>query len=190
MFIRSERLFLRPAWPEDAHDLYTAIADARIIRNLAASPWPYTPEDARAFIAAKRDRRLLSLLITLPGASGSRLIGGVQIHYDEGRAELSTWLVPDVWGRAFATEAASAALRLAHILGHRQIAARAFLDNRAAVRVLDKLGFRRTGRLFERHSAARGGVVPSREYLLRMDCNGYSDDPSPPGECEDGKRAA
>ncbi|MDG2004006.1 MAG: GNAT family N-acetyltransferase, partial [Novosphingobium sp.] len=35
MFIRSERLFLRPAWPEDWEELYPLIADYDVVRNLA-----------------------------------------------------------------------------------------------------------------------------------------------------------
>ena len=40
MFIRSKRLFLRPGWPEDWTELYTAINDEGVVRNLASAPWP------------------------------------------------------------------------------------------------------------------------------------------------------
>lgn len=191
MFIRSERLFLRPAWPEDAHDLHAAIADERVVRNLARAPWPYRPDDARASVARPQDRRHPALLITMPSARGSRLIGGIGLHEEAGRAELGYWVTPEVWGRGFATEAASAFLRLARTLGHRQIGARHFLDNPASGRVLEKLGFGRTGHVTERHSAGRGSVAPSCEYLLRLDGSGNRDgDPPPSDDCEMGKRAA
>ncbi len=48
MFYRSERLFLRPAWPEDRAAIFAGIADEAIVRNLAQVPWSYTIEDARA----------------------------------------------------------------------------------------------------------------------------------------------
>ena len=47
MFIRSERLFLRPGWPEDWQELLSRIADESVVRNLAKAPWPYTADDAR-----------------------------------------------------------------------------------------------------------------------------------------------
>ena len=49
MFIRSERLFLRPGWPEDWQELLGQIDDESVARNLAQVPWPYTAEDARQF---------------------------------------------------------------------------------------------------------------------------------------------
>ena len=42
MFARTPRLLLRPGWREDAPALFRAIADERIVRNLATAPWPYT----------------------------------------------------------------------------------------------------------------------------------------------------
>ena len=38
MFFRSERLFLRPGWPEDWDELTARIADPAIVRNLATAP--------------------------------------------------------------------------------------------------------------------------------------------------------
>jgi hypothetical protein len=40
MFFRSERLFLRPAWPEDWNAIHAAIDDEGIVRNLAPRPGP------------------------------------------------------------------------------------------------------------------------------------------------------
>ena len=54
MFVRTERLLLRPGWSQDAPALFEAIGDARIVRNLATAPWPYRPEDAAAWLATER----------------------------------------------------------------------------------------------------------------------------------------
>ena len=40
MFIRSERLFLRPGWPEEWAELLALIDDQGVVRNLASAPWP------------------------------------------------------------------------------------------------------------------------------------------------------
>jgi RimJ/RimL family protein N-acetyltransferase len=169
MFIRSERLFLRLAWPEDAADLHHALSDERIVRNLAQVPWPYTIEDARAFIRRPAERRFPSLLITKPSQRGSRLIGGIGLHDEDGCAQLGCWLVPEAWGQGYATEAARAMLGVARILDHARIGARHFLDNPASGRVLEKAGFRRSGRVNQRFSLGRGCSAPSREYVLCLE---------------------
>ena len=57
MFIRSERLFLRPAWAEDWADVLAAISDEAVLRNLARAPWPYRAEDAQWFVNRPQDLR-------------------------------------------------------------------------------------------------------------------------------------
>ena len=52
MFLRTQRLFLRPAWPEDAPELTRAIGQEAIVRMLARVPWPYAEEDALSWIAS------------------------------------------------------------------------------------------------------------------------------------------
>ena len=64
MFARTERLLLRPGWAEDAPALARAIADETVVRNLATAPWPYSLEDAEAFLASPRDPAMPSFLIT------------------------------------------------------------------------------------------------------------------------------
>lgn len=179
MFIRSERLFLRPAWPEDASDLHAAIADERIVRNLAQVPWPYTIEDARAFIERPTDRRFPSLLITLPSQLGSRLVGGIGLHDEGGDAQLGYWLVPEVWGRGYAAEAAGALLPVARVLCHARIGAWHFLDNPASGRVLEKTGFWRSGCVNQHYSLGRGCASPSREYVLCLDGSSGCDGAQP-----------
>lgn len=168
MFIRSERLFLRPGWPEDRKELLDAVADEAIVRNLAHAPWPYTGDDASAFLNLPQHRLLPRFLVTVPGADGARLVGSVGLAEGQGTAELGYWVARDCWGRGYASEAARAVLGLARTLGHRRIVANHFTDNPASGRVLEKLGFRRTGRLVERFSQARGHAFPAREYALEL----------------------
>lgn len=195
MFIRSERLFLRPAWPEDAAELHSAIAHEQVVRHLARVPWPYALDDAEAFVSRPQDRLYPSMLITLPSARGARIVGGIGLHEDksggEARAHLGYWLTPEAWGRGYATEAASAVLRLARTLGHARIGAHHFVDNPASGRVLEKLGFRSCSPVSERYSLGRRGLAPSRGYLLSFDTAGDCDQDTPPeGSPEMGMRAA
>ncbi|MBU6268075.1 MAG: GNAT family N-acetyltransferase [Sphingomonadales bacterium] len=169
MFIRSERLFLRPAWPEDWQDLLEAVADEGVVRNLAMAPWPYTSEDAREFAEMAQDRRHPHFLVTLPGAGGARLIGCVGLAPGEGGvAELGYWIARAHWNRGYATEAARAALSIARTLGHRRMGAAHFLDNPASGRVLARLGFEPVART-ERWCRSRGDRVPAQTWTRELE---------------------
>lgn len=176
MFIRSERLFLRPAWPEDSEELLARIGNEAIVRNLARVPWPYTPQDAQAFVRKPQDHRLPSFLITVPGADGSRIVGGCGLSLLDDEVNLGYWVAANEQRQGYATEAARAVLSLARSLGHQRIVAHHFVDNAASGRVLEKVGFRRTGRVTERFSLSRGYASPSREYEVVFetpaDCGG------------------
>ena len=174
MFVRSQRLFLRPGFPEDWQELHTAIADEGIVCNLANAPWPYTPDDARGFVEIPQERLLPRFLITLPGAWGARIVGGVGLSAQGSDVELGYWVARQHWGQGLASEAASAVLRIAPMLGHRRIIASHFVDNPASGRVLRKLGFFPTGRVVERLSKGRTAPAPTVEYAisLRSPCDG------------------
>jgi RimJ/RimL family protein N-acetyltransferase len=175
VFIRSERLFLRPGWPEDWQELEPLIADEKVVRNLASAPWPYTGEDARRFLEMPQESLLPRFLVTVPGADGARMIGCVGLDRRCGDVELGYWIARDHWGKGYASEAARAVTSLARTLGHGRIVACHFLDNPASGRVLENVGFRRTGRIVERHSKARGMAYPAREYALELDAPGDFD---------------
>lgn len=180
MFIRSERLFLRPGWPEDWQELLTRIADEAVLRNLSRAPWPYTAENAREFTGMPQDARRPHFLITLPGAQcPGQIVGAVGLAERDDGTELGYWIARDHWGRGFATEAASAVLRLARTLGHRRLLGCHFADNPASGRVLRKVGFRPTGKIAPRFSLARGGEVMAVEHAFefggKSDCDGGDD---------------
>lgn len=171
MFIRSERLFLRPSWPEDGTEIFAAIADERVVRNLALAPWPYTIEDAKGFARREQERLLPHFLITLPGAPGPQVIGCVSLARKPDEVELGYWIAPGHWNHGYASEAVRAVLRLADALGHRRILAHHFADNPASGRVLTKAGFRPTGEETMRYSKGRGQDALSISYLRQIDCD-------------------
>ncbi|MBX9664786.1 GNAT family N-acetyltransferase [Novosphingobium sp.] len=176
MFIRSERLFLRPAWPEDWAELHEAVNDEGVVRNLARAPWPYRADDARWFVNRQQDPRHPDFLVTLPGADGTRIIGCAGIAPGEhGAVELGYWITREQWGCGYATEAARAVLSVARSLGHNRIEASHFLDNPASGRVLRKLGFVPTGEHRPRRSEGRGSVVTSVVYQIHLGEAGNGD---------------
>lgn len=169
MFHRSERLLLRPIWPEDWQGVLSGIADEGVVRNLASAPWPYVAEDARKFASLPIEPMFPRFLITR--ATDANVIGCIgidPISSPEGAVELGYWIARPFWGHGFATEAGQAALKVAQALGHRHIVASHFLDNPASGAVLRKLGFEPTGRVVERHSCGRGEMAQTAEYRLAI----------------------
>lgn len=167
MFIRTPRLFLRPAWVEDAPALAAAIAHEAVARMLTRVPWPYTEQDAHAFVAGEAQPKLPRLLITLPEQGGA-VIGGCGLHHVDGAAAVGYWISPDHWGRGFAAEALGGLVDLARGCGHRRLLGHHAGDNPASGRVLRKVGFRPNGVSRSFHSMARGHEVTGPEYALDL----------------------
>ncbi len=156
MFARTERLLLRPSWPEDAGELHQAIADEGIVRNLARAPWPYTAEDAVRSATQEHDAHFPSFLMMLRTNGAPRLIGACGIGNLDGEPELGYWIGRPYWGLGFATEASRAVIEIAKTIGHKKLVASHFTDNPASGKVLRKLGFQSTGKTAQRHSNGRG----------------------------------
>jgi RimJ/RimL family protein N-acetyltransferase len=171
MFLRTERLFLRPAWLEDAPELTRAIGQEPVVRMLSRVPWPYREEHARAWIQTPKAPRSPTLLVTLP-AEGGKIVGACGLHEDRvkgsGTIEAGYWIEPGYWGRGYATEALRGMLSLARLIGHRRIVGRHAADNPASGRVLRKAGFRPTGRSRAFHSLGRKATVEAPEYALDL----------------------
>lgn len=165
MFARTERLFLRPGWLEDAAELQSMIGDEAVVRNLATAPWPYALDDARTFLQMPRSAAEPNFLIALRTGGAPKIIGGVGIAArPDGDHELGYWIARPYWGLGFATEAARAVLGIARTMKLPRLTASHMVDNPASGKVLRKLGFQPTGRIVNRYSAGRGGDVATVEY--------------------------
>lgn len=171
MFHVTERLLLRPAWPEDWEALFDGIADKGVVRNLASAPWPYHPQHAREFAMREQDPVYPHFLLTQPGAHGSRIVGCAGLKEQGGKAELGYWIARPFWGQGFATEGARGVIEIAKLLGHRRIEAGHYLDNPASGRVLRKLGFSPAGIVKQYDCAARGTKVDAALYRLDLACS-------------------
>ena len=166
MFARTERLTLRPAWPEDAPALAAAIGHEEVARMLARVPYPYTLADAQVWTALPRGAHEPRFLIETHEGGRPLLIGGIGISEND---NLGYWLTPSAWGRGYATEAGRAVIEMArHALPLRRLRARHFADNPASGRVLRKLGFIPAG-TGETLSAARMIAAADVEYVLDLD---------------------
>lgn len=180
MFVRTQRLTLRPGWPEDAPALAQAIGHETVVRNLSRAPWPYPIEAAETFLTSFGDVLEPKFLVFEHQGGAVRLIGGVGLsEWKDEPNELGYWFTPEAWGRGYATEAARGVLQAAKARGIRRVTAGHFIDNPASGKVLRKLGFRPTGQLVTMYSRGRGCEVASNRYeidLCEGDCSGGGDE--------------
>lgn len=136
--LRTPRLVLRPPSEADADAVADGIGNYDVARWLGKVPYPYAPEDARAFVRkATADVGRCWFI-----HAGAGAVGGLRVG-----SELGYWIARPFWGRGYATEAAIAAID-AHFAqteaetlesGH-------FAGNERSARVLARLGFAATGR--------------------------------------------
>ena len=168
MFHRSERLLLRPVWPEDWPAIYAGINNELVVRNLARAPWPYSERDARSFAQSPIDPQSPRFLIT--ECDTAAVVGciGLDSVADPDALELGYWIAQPAWGKGYATEAGHAAIKMALMMGKSHLEAGFFLDNPASGRVLAKLGFVRLPKIAQRHSLGRGASVATAELRLEL----------------------
>ncbi len=175
MFARTDRLLLRPGWAEDASALFAAIADEAIVRNLASAPWPYRLEDAQAFLGVERGPEAPTFLIFRRTLGAPQLVGTIGLaRHADGEVELGYWIARPFWGLGYATEAGSAVVAIAREgLRLPKLTAGHFTDNPASGRVLQKIGFRDSGKVAQRYSVGRGTLAPCKAFECELAPSSY-----------------
>jgi len=141
---------IRDWMDEDADSLVRYANNFKIARWLRDRfPYPYALLDAETFLAAVA---ALSPQTTFAIATDDEAIGGIGLEFGADihrfTAELGYWLGEPFWGRGIMTEAVRrlTAWAFDNLEVHR-IYATAIAGNQASVRVLEKAGFQREGRL-------------------------------------------
>ena len=175
MFHRTERLLLRPFWPEDASAVLAGINNPLILKNLSSPPCPYGMAEAEAFCALPFDEALPNFAMIRRTRGAPELIGSIGLGglgedapY-EGAIQIGYWVGQAHWGLGYASEAARAVIDIAKAIRHRQLIGRHFIDNPASGRVLTKIGFRPTGRTVPLQSKARKAPAAARELVCHLD---------------------
>ena len=139
--IRTERLLLRRARPDDLEDLHAVMGDARAMRY-----WDRPAHDDLA-----QTRRFLEALIRSDGEDdddfaiefGGRMIGKAGFWR---KAEIGYLIHPDLWGQGLASEALAALIPRAFQRWRiSEITAECDPRNTASVALLRKFGFVETG---------------------------------------------
>ena len=168
--ISTPRLRLRPFRDTDEAWLGRALGRFEIASMLIAVPHPFPEGRAAAWlgrIAADKARGggLYAIECGDAPVGGDGPIGCAALTTESDDLELGYWLLPEVWGRGYATEAGAALRDRAFAAGAPALRARHAADNAASARVLAKLGFRRLGES-PRWYQARRAEVPSVLYRL------------------------
>ena len=109
--LETARLKLRPYTEADIPELLPLIGTREVAATTLRIAYPYTAQDAKAFLQLAKDPDKLWLAITL--RSDDRQIGGIGLRIDtqHQHAELGYWLGVPFWGQRYATEAASEMVR-------------------------------------------------------------------------------
>ena len=176
MFVRTERLFLRPGWPEDLDDVVRALEGEGLgPRDGAASPDDSSGSAgeclAREYLERPCDPRLPRFFMYLRAPGGPRLVGGVSFDRDEAgdEVEMNYWIAPRFRGRGYAAEAVGAALREARSLGYRRIYANHVAGGWASSQVLESVGFQDTGRVRSERSDEKKAAGTARIYVAELE---------------------
>jgi RimJ/RimL family protein N-acetyltransferase len=149
---------LREVEPSDMPLLYAQFQDPQAKRMAAFGP-EGTMDRAR-FDA--HWERVIATSVVRTVLAGGAVAGSTAVYGDPGDLQVTYWIDRAYWGRGVATAALRALLG---IVPERPLHARAAADNAGSIRVLEKCGFRVTGK--DRGFAnARGAEID--EVLLTL----------------------
>lgn len=148
-WITSDRLVLRPLQPSDSTALTEGLGNFDVAKMTGTIPHPYTRFHAEVFIMMMRARRLCRgdyVWAICEPSKVEQLFGVIGLHpCKDGSWELGYWIAPTHWGKGYATHVGELALDFAYQHDLSPIVAGYYADNPASGRVLEKLGFIKTG---------------------------------------------
>jgi RimJ/RimL family protein N-acetyltransferase len=174
--VRTQRLTIRPATPDDLESL------GRIQNLPEVTSWlPSSPGTQADYLLRMGRHGLLPRTLVLERESV--IIGELYLHLTSGwaqrevahdatdsEAEIGWGLDPAHQGQGYATEAATELLRLCfEDLGVRRVTAGAFADNTASLRVMERLGMREETRGVRTTLHRTAGWVDSTMHALLAD---------------------
>jgi len=147
--IRTQRLILRTLKVSDAARYSALVSDWDIAKMTGSLPFPLPLISAEIKIEMllSRKRRGLAFPYAMT-ENGDDLIGVMDVfrRRSDSAYELGYWVARDHWGKGYASEAAIAVMNeVSSHLGISRFVAGVFADNPASMRVLEKIGFKKTG---------------------------------------------
>jgi [ribosomal protein S5]-alanine N-acetyltransferase len=168
MLLPARLCIVRPWRMSDVDALVLHANDLEVARQLRDRfPHPYTPHDATAFLRRAIEDVSGNLAIEVDGEAVGAIgyVPGTDI--ERFSAEIGYWLGRRLWGRGIATDALTALTSHAFETGNMlRLFALPFTGNTGSIRVLEKAGYQREGRL--RSSSVKYGVARDQWMYARI----------------------
>ena len=153
----SSRLLLTPPALTDARAIFASYASDEEVTRYLSWPRHRTVSDSEAFVQFSLDewsRRPAGPYLIRDRGDGS-LVGSTGLYAmgEDACAMTGYVLAREVWGRGYATEALTAMLQIAAVMGLEELCAVCHAEHQASIRVLEKCGFSRDA-----------GVIPPMSF--------------------------
>jgi len=179
--IETPRLVLRPFAPEDAPAVQLLAGEWEVARFTARIPHPYPDGAAAEWIRGQVEAD--DGTFAIERRDDRALIGAIGYEHEAGgrAAVLGYWIGKPYWGQGYATEA----LRV--LVGHvfdrldvDEVQTSAVPENRASIRVQEKVGFAYVGVTREPAPARGGDIGVEVRVLTRARWQALQAPPPPP----------
>lgn len=155
LVLETARLRLRPLVESDVDDLWPYVSDPELSRMLS---WTAHTDRSQtlAFIRQVNAAFVTGTSVTWALELDRRAVGCIRLHdiqfelrgWRVDRAELGSWLGPPLWSQGLMSEAHHAVVRAGfELIGLHKITASCIAENIGSRRIMEKLGFRQSGRL-------------------------------------------
>ena len=142
--IETDRLLIRPWEPADRPAFAALATDPEMMRFMTGGR-PWSDEEIDGYFtrqAGTLEANGFCLGAVVERAMGRTIgLGGLQLLGSTGELETGYWIARDLWGKGYASEAASGSLRHAfEVVGGARVMAITDHENRASRRVMEKIG--------------------------------------------------
>jgi ribosomal-protein-alanine N-acetyltransferase len=179
--LRTGRLNLRDFVEDDFDAVYAYSSSPRVTRYLFFGPRDQenTADYLAGLLSSQRERPRTRFELAVEEIGSGRVIGACDLSFIEHNVvDLGYMLGTDVWGKGFATEIALALVDAAFLdLRADRVISTVDVNNRASIRVLEKIGMRWEA-VFRKHRRAKNRwwdchlfVLPREVWAAsRVDC--------------------
>lgn len=139
--LETTRTYLRQFTIDDAHDLYQLNLDPEVLKYTGDKPFG-TVDDAKAFLSSYDQYNKYNVgRLAVVVKDTDQFIGWCGLKFDLDQYDIGFRLFREYWNQGFATEAAGRCVEYGfNHLGLSEIIGRARKENKASIRVLEKIG--------------------------------------------------